>query len=141
MSTQFEVYNEITFERFCKTSIQRAIRKGRQEKGRRAERERPLSELTDADLYKLHHVDTTAEEALGERIIVQTRRVKAVVSDSALGQALMMLAPQKREILILSYFLDLNDAEIGRKLGMSKSTVQWRRTAALEQLKANLMRL
>ena len=51
MNEQFERYNEITFEAYCKAAIDNAIHRGVRKKERRAEREPPLTELNDAVLF------------------------------------------------------------------------------------------
>jgi DNA-directed RNA polymerase specialized sigma24 family protein len=42
---------------------------------------------------------------------------------------------RKRDIILLSYFLELTDGEIGKKLNMMRSTVQYKRTTTLQELR------
>ena len=60
--------------------------------------------------------------------------IKVDVHDPNLVYALRYLVPQKRDIMLLAYFLGKNDAEIGRELKISKSTVQRRRASALKRM-------
>ena len=57
------------------------------------------------------------------------------ITDWALGQVLRSLPPQKRDVILLSYFLDQSDSQIAKLLKMSFRTVCYRRGAALERLK------
>ena len=60
------------------------------------------------------------------------------ITDWALGQALRSLTPQRRDVILLAYFLEQSDSEIGKLLNMSSRTVCYRRTVALERLKQML---
>jgi DNA-directed RNA polymerase specialized sigma24 family protein len=45
------------------------------------------------------------------------------------------LPGDKRDIILLSYFLDMTDGEIGDKLNLVRRTVQYKRTSSLRELK------
>lgn len=139
MTARYEVFNEITFEAYCKTTIDRAILKGRKAKSKRAKWELSLSDLTDALLLSLYANDSPVEDAVQRSVdrpvVFHVRDVEIVVHDPDLGQALAFVPPQKREVLLLYYFADMSDAQIARKLGVSKSAVQRRRVSAQNILK------
>ena len=59
-------------------------------------------------------------------------------SDPRLRAALASLLPKYREVLLLSYFMEYSDAEIGAQLGIPTSTVSGRRRAALRKLKEKM---
>ena len=52
-----------------------------------------------------------------------------------LSEALESLTEEKRDAILLYYFLGMNDAEIARICNVSRSTVQYRRKRAFELLK------
>ena len=139
MTARYEIFNEITFEAYCKTTIDRAILKGRKAKAQRAAWEFSLSDLTDTLMYRLSADDQPVEDAVQRSMqrpaVFRVRDVEIIVHDPDLGQALSFVPPQKRDVLLLYYFADMSDAEIGRKLGVSKSAVQRRRVSAMEILK------
>ena len=58
-----------------------------------------------------------------------------IVTDCVIAEALESLPERKRDIILLSYFLELSDREIGDKLNMLRSTVQYQRASTLQQLK------
>ncbi|HKM01293.1 MAG TPA: sigma-70 family RNA polymerase sigma factor [Sedimentibacter sp.] len=58
-----------------------------------------------------------------------------IVADGVIAEALESLPERKRDIILLSYFLELSDREIGDKLNMLRSTVQYQRTSTLQKLK------
>jgi DNA-directed RNA polymerase specialized sigma24 family protein len=98
---------------------------------RLAEREIPMSDLPQK-LDALAHTDGYFqnnhffEVSTGETIVVK---------DDEIARMIIMLPVVQREIILLSYFTDMTDSEIGRKLSMAKSTVQGRRKSALKKLK------
>ena len=56
-----------------------------------------------------------------------------------LAEAFAVLPQQEQSILILHCVMELNDVEIGRLMGMSKSAVQRHRTKTLKELRVKLM--
>jgi len=46
-----------------------------------------------------------------------------------------MLPTDRRTIILLFYFLEMRDEEIGAKLGLSRPAVQRRRTSTLDMLR------
>ena len=56
-----------------------------------------------------------------------------VASDERLSRAISYLLPKDREIGLLSYFTELTDEEVAQRVKLSRSTVQRRRTAALDK--------
>ena len=60
------------------------------------------------------------------------------VHDGRLAQALTELPDEKRDILLLSYFLDMTDREIADKLNMVRYTIQRKRVKSLKEMKQRL---
>lgn len=136
---RFERYNEITFEAYCKAAIDNAIRRGVHKKERRAEMERPLSEVNDALLFKLNPSNPPQDAVLEEAVTFDVCGQCIVVHNAELGQAITYLPRRKREITLLYFFADLTDAEIARMLDMSVRAVQRQRSRAVCWLRDFLM--
>ena len=64
--------------------------------------------------------------------------LKVVVTNETVGEALKFIMPNKRAVLLLSYFMDYRDSEIARTLRITNSTVAYRKKQALKQLKVLL---
>ena len=64
--------------------------------------------------------------------------VDVIASDERLSRAISYLLPKDREIGLLSYFTELTDEEVVQRVKLSRSTVQRRRTAALDKLREML---
>ena len=61
--------------------------------------------------------------------------ISVYIENELLYQALRMLEHENRKIILLCYFGDMNDSEIGRNIGMPRSTVNFRRNKTLKTLK------
>lgn len=98
---------------------------------RRLQHEVPFSEISDLELnkagiYDRYSSDYTAFNLLG---------MEVQVSDDQLSKALKCLPEEKRNIILLSYFMDMSDAEIGELINVLRTTVYRHRTSILEELR------
>ena len=57
------------------------------------------------------------------------------VKGTLLAEALHTLTDRKRDVILLSYFMEMSDAAIARKMNLVRSTVHEHRTRSLELLK------
>ena len=55
-----------------------------------------------------------------------------------LAAALAKLLQEKRDVILLSYFMDMSDREIGELLDMARRTVQHRRSDTLAELRKRM---
>ena len=61
-----------------------------------------------------------------------------IVCDQGVYDALMTLPGAKRKIILLSYFGEMNDREIGDALGTGRANVQYHRSRALAMMRKTL---
>lgn len=57
------------------------------------------------------------------------------VKDALIAEALRSLTEKKRNVILLSYFLEMNDAEIARTMNLVRSTIHEHRKRSLELLR------
>lgn len=60
---------------------------------------------------------------------------KIAVYDECLAKALHRLPEKKLTVILMSFYLGMSDAEIGRILGRAGSSIHTRRVSALAMLK------
>ncbi len=60
------------------------------------------------------------------------------VNDDQLAQAIKQLPDKKQKVILLAFFIGLKDAEIGRMMGLARSTVHYHRTDAIQKIKRNM---
>lgn len=93
-----------------------------------------LSELSEKDMGRLFTVDDYGVENQWFQVLGYDIEVK----DMLIAEALQALSEKKRDVVLLSYFMDMSDAEIGRALNLVRSTVYEHRKRSLELMK-NIM--
>ena len=119
------------FDSFCKKVLRNEVRDYYDEMKRLRDKEISFTELSEQELEQLsttdkYFVTEQTFNVLGDEIIV---------NDENIAEALRSLPERKRDIILLSYFLELTDGEIGKKLNLIRSTVQYQRTSTLRELK------
>lgn len=67
--------------------------------------------------------------------IVSFDDLSVSVENDLLGEALRNLSDKKREIILLYYFMNMNDTEIAELLKLNRSTVYRHRTSGLNLIK------
>lgn len=60
------------------------------------------------------------------------------IENEVLANALTVLPDDKRDIVLLAFFLDMTDQEIADKLDMVRRTVQYKRAQSLKELKKEM---
>lgn len=102
---QFQRYQEQTFDSFCKTVIRNESANAHNEIAARAEKEVTFSSLGESDLQSLQTVDTYRHYCRKYHV----RGLVICVHDSTLGEILQHITPQRRDVVLLSYFLGFSD--------------------------------
>ena len=122
------------FDTLCKAILKYASRDYHRKLSKRRKHEVMFSELSEQDLAKLSITDTYFENAF----IFSVLDYNIAISNEQLFDTLQSLSVDKRNIILLAFFLGLNDREIANKLNLVRRTVTYRRTKALQELKSIL---
>ena len=128
---QFQRYQEETFDAFCKAVIRNESANAHNEINIRAEKEINFSSLSPSELQSfqiedIYHTYCKKYHVWGNVVCVY---------DPTLGEILQHIAPQRRDIILLYYFLGFSDSEISQLLHIDRKTVDYRRKAALKRLR------
>lgn len=129
-----EKYTEQTFDSFCKIVIRTESRNAR---GDIAAREARFLSIETIPPEEEHLISIQDNYRLYQKDFHLYGRTISV-RDPDMGLALTWLMPQKRNIVLLYYFFEMNDSEIGRMLGIRPTTIRYRRESALRQLKEQI---
>ena len=93
-----------------------------------------FSELSEYDLNSAtSYRDTYPSEMFCENI--KTRLFDAAIHDELLYSALMQISQDTRKILLLKFWGDLSDKEVGQAMCMSRQMVCYNKNKALKMLK------
>ena len=119
------------FDAFCKRLLKHEVIDAIREQKRLGQWETTFSELTRAEQSQLQYIDQYAPD---RRVFPLLGR-EIEVLDADLVRALSVLPADRRAIILLFYFLEMRDEEIGAELGLSRPAVQRRRTSTLDMLR------
>ena len=122
------------FDSICRKVLRDESRNYKKQLARRAEKETNLSELSEAELGQLYAMD----EYPSDSTYFDVLEYRVGIKDERLAEALAALPSKKRDVILLSYFLDMNDTEIAEKLKVVGATIHYRRTSSLKELKLRL---
>ncbi|WP_040984501.1 RNA polymerase sigma factor [Oceanobacillus jeddahense] len=132
--TSYEEHKKHAFDSYCKKTLKNETINIQRQLKRQREVEISFSSLSEYELKKF----LVRDDYLLDDHHFQVLGYDITLKNEALISALYRLSNEKREIILLSYFMSMTDKEIGIALSLARSTVQYRRTSALEELKERL---
>jgi len=119
------------FNAFCKRVLKNETINIYNERRQQQAKEMMFSDLTPQEENQLYTLDKHYE---GEEI--QSFQVAGnKITPKLLAEAMRTLPEEKRITVLLYYFFNKSDVEIGKQLDIPRSTVQYRRTSSFERLK------
>lgn len=119
------------FDRICKLALHGEAVDYYRHMDYRHSHEIMLSELSEREADKLFTMDEYGAENQWFQVLGYDIEVK----DALLAEAIEMLSEKKRSVVLLSYFMDMSDAEIARQMNLVRSTVREHRKRSLELMK------
>lgn len=128
---QFYTYQEQTFDSFLNRLVKNESKNAKKEIARRAEHEISMSQLLQDELSHIAISDVYDIE----RMTFYVKGNKITVNDILLGQAIASLPPNRRDVILLAYFMGKNDPQIGALLHLTPNTIRYRREKSLKRLK------
>ena len=130
-TSNYEKTIEHQFDSFCKTVIRNFARDIYDENKRRNERLVSLEALTMAELSQLSIFD----DYDSNYIIMASYDYDIRIEDVLIAQAIGQLTKRKQDIILLSFFLSMTNADIATLMDLAESTVHYHKTNALKELK------
>ena len=130
-SSSFEQAIQAQFDCLTKKVIKRAAKKYQRGIARPLTHETVFSDISDMELNKFGVHDTYSSNYTAFNVL----GMEVQVSDDQLSKALKSIPERKRNIILLSYFMDMSDAEIGELMNVVRTTVYRHRTSTLEEIR------
>ena len=125
------------FDSFCKTLLKNEVIDYERARSYRLKYEISFSELTQEELNRM----STMDEYIVESEIFHVLDYDVEVKDELIGEALKCLPEKKRNVILLSFFMDMTDTEIAKHMNLVRSTIHHHRISSLQALKEILERL
>jgi RNA polymerase sigma factor (sigma-70 family) len=122
------------YDALAKKTLKGAAKNYHIELAKRAAREVSFSDLSERQLAQLFMTD----EYESDYTRFQVSGFDVLVKNELLAEALNALPERKRNIVLMSYFLGMSDAEIGELLNVVRTTVFRHRKSALAKIKQYL---
>ena len=122
------------FGGFCVRVLKNEIQYIRREQSRAAAKEKSLDNLSEKELSEL----AVRDSYFHADHVFHVCGKDIVVSGDMLADALKQLPPEKRDLILLSYFLEMTDAEIGKELNTVRQNISKRRTCILALMREYL---
>ncbi|HFK6936546.1 TPA: sigma factor-like helix-turn-helix DNA-binding protein [Listeria monocytogenes] len=120
-----------TFDYFCKKVMKNEKFNYDKVLKRKRQYEVPLERINDLNRGNINLSYDYKEER-----VFSVFGIDVIVMDIILAEALSYLEKNNRDILLLSYFLNLTDEEVAVKLNISRRTLTFWRHKALKELKS-----
>lgn len=128
---ELQEYHVHAFDAFCK----RVIRNAAVDAFRKSKRKQKVEmDIDDPMIAYIHSIQTHDTYTLYSRTYY-VKDQPIVVRDKNLGEALQYIIPQKRAVILLSYFAGYNDTEVANILGVSPTSIARRKKSALLRLR------
>ena len=128
---ELQEYHVHAFDAFCK----RVILNAAVDAFRKTKRKQKVEmDIDDPMIAYIHSIQTHDTYTLYSRTYY-VKEQPIIVRDKNLGEALQYIIPQKRAVILLSYFAGYNDTEVANILGVSPTSIARRKKSALLRLR------
>ena len=122
------------FDCFCKKVLREECRDYEGHLARKWEKETTFSDLPEGVLSQIGESD----DYPSDHTYFDVLNYRIAVRNDQLARALASLPSKKRDVVLLAFFLDMNDSEIAEKFNVVRTTIQRRRISSLAELKSRL---
>ena len=122
------------FGGFCVRVLKNEANNIHREHARFRDREKSLDDLNAAELEQT----ATTDRYFMDEHVFEVLGLPVVVAGDLLAEAIAYLPEDKRNVILLSYFLGLSDRKISERIGISRQAVTRRRNNALKELREYL---
>ena len=129
--SSFQTTIENQFDYICKRAMDDECKNYLKYLSRLSKRETLFSDMGDYIVSQFSTIDSYHSDFH----IFTLNGVAVGVESDLLSEALRNLTDKKREIILLYYFMDMNDTEIAELLKLNRSTVYRHRTSGLAFIK------
>ncbi|HIG0358543.1 TPA: sigma-70 family RNA polymerase sigma factor [Clostridium sporogenes] len=130
-ASSFEKVIEAQFDCLVKKVIKCEQKKYCRDIFNRQKKEITFSDLPEQLFSKISVID----DYLSDYTVFNVLGMEVHILNDQLSKILRILPEKKRNIILLSYFMDMSDSEIGQLMNLVRSTIYRHRTSTLEEIK------
>lgn len=134
--SDFEQIIQMQFDSLVKCIVRDTVKNYRKQIARREKHELPFCDIID---FNIEHIGTLDEYEMDAIYFEVMGLAHVRVDNESLATVLKELSEKKRQIMLMFYFLEISDAEIGRLLSIDRKTSFRNRQSALKEIKKKLL--
>lgn len=136
MKDSYEQRVQNQFGGFCARVLKNEAWYIQREYARRRDQEKSMDDLTASELEQT----AVWDKYFMDEHVFEVQGFPVVVTGNLLAEAIAQLPEDKRDVILLSYFLGMNDREISERLNVVRQTISKRRLVTLKELREYLMK-
>jgi len=136
MKDSYEQRIQNQFGGFCVKVLKNEARYIQREYARRREQEKSLDDLTANELEQT----ASKDHYFNDEHVFEVMGIPVVVTGNLLADAIAQLPEEKRNVILLSYFLGMSDREISEQMNVVRQTISKRRLVTLKELRKYLIK-
>ena len=136
MKDSYEQRIQNQFGGFCVKVLKNEARCIQREYARRREQEKSLDDLTANELEQT----ASKDRYFNDEHVFEVMGIPVVVNGNLLADAIAQLPEEKRNVILLSYFLGMSDREISERMNVVRQTISKRRLVTLKELRKYLIK-
>ena len=136
MKDSYEQRIQNQFGGFCVKALKNEAGCIRREYARLRDREKSLDDLNVSELEQT----ATVDKYFMDEHVFEVLGLPVVVTGDLLAEAIAQLPRDRRDVILLSYFVGMNDREISERLNVVRQTISKRRLTTLKELRKYLMK-
>ena len=119
------------FDCFCKMVLHGEMVNYHKHMDYRRKHEISFEELSNREMSLLY----TLDEYAMDRVCFEVMGYEVEVKDILIAEAIQALPQKKRDVILLSFFLEMSDAEIANLMNLVRSTIYHHRQSSLKSLR------
>lgn len=136
MKDSYEQRIQNQFGGFYVKVLKNEARYIQREYARRREQETSLDDLTANELEQT----ASKDRYFNDEHVFEVIGIPVVVTGNLLADAIAQLPEEKRNVILLSYFLGMSDREISERMNVVRQTISKRRLVTLKELRKYLIK-
>ena len=136
MKDSYEQRIQNQFGGFCVKVLKNEARYIQREYARRREQEKSLDDLTANELEQT----ASKDRYFNDEHVFEVMGIPVVVTGNLLADAIAQLPEEKRNVILLSYFLGMSDREISERMNVVRQAISKRRLVTLKELRKYLIK-
>lgn len=131
MKDPYEQRIQNQFGGFCTRVLKNEAARIHNEYAKQRNREKSLDELTPGELSQV----AVSDKYFEDEHVFEVLGKPVVVAGNLLAEAIARLPENKRDVILLSYFLGMSDREISEQMNVVRQAVSKRRAKTLKELR------